>query len=469
MRRRLTSSAVFVLLVACAWATARVAASQAAQATAPAQAQGAPNPRQVDPRVARLVSQVSADRITETLKKLQGFATRNTLSSTDSPTTGIGAARQWIFDQMKASSPRLQVSFDTYQVARQGERIPRDVELRNVMAVLPGRSPRRVYISGHYDSFARREGQKGAITAADFANVDNPAPGDNDDGSGTAAVIELARVFGQSGVDFDATLVFIAFAGEEEGLIGAKLHAQKAAADKTPIDAVLNNDMIGNIEGGDGIVDSETVRVFSEGPEDSPSRQLARYISRQGARYVPYHHPTLIARYDRFGRGGDHSAFNEYGFTAVRITEANENYDHQHTVRDTFEGVSVPYLVKNARLNASILASLALAPPAPAVDDARGRPMLDRLPSGYDAHLRWRPSPGAVAYKIFWRDGWSPDWQHEMTVGNVNETTLPSVSIDDYVFGVAAIGSEGNESLVSAYVNPPRGASTVKTVGSDKD
>ena len=179
-------------------------------------------------------------------------------------------------------------------------------------------------------------------------------------------VMELARVFAESGIEFDATLVFIALAGEEQGLIGATRHAEKAAAEKVVIDAVLNNDMIGNVQAPSGMVDSTRVRVFSEGPEDSTSRQLARYLVQTAARYVPTQQVTLLSRYDRFGRGGDHTAFNGKGFTAVRITEAVENFERQHTTADTFEGMSIPYYLRNVRLNAAAMASLALAPPAPA-------------------------------------------------------------------------------------------------------
>jgi hypothetical protein len=198
------------------------------------------------------------------------------------------------------------------------------------------------------------------------------------------------------------------------------------------------------------------VRVFSEGPEDSPSRQLARYLVRAAAKYVPTQQVTPVARHDRFGRGGDHTAFNQKGFTAVRITEALENYERQHTAADTFEGMNIPYFLRNVRLNAATMASLALAPAAPVVTNERGQPTLGRQPSGYDSNLKWKASAGAVGYKVFWREAWTPDWQHELNVGNVTEFVLPSVSIDDYVFGVAAIGPDGNESLVAAYVNPPR-------------
>jgi hypothetical protein len=434
-----------------------VAAVFALALTAPplaAAPQGSPAGAGRDPRVEKILSQISEPRIVEILQKLGSFGTRNTLSSTDSPTTGIGAARQWIFDEMKKSSARLQVGFDAYQVPKSG-RITRDIELRNVVAVLPGKSARRVYISAHYDSFAR-SASPARSPSTPATPLDNPAPGVNDDGSGTALVMELARVFAESGVEFDATLVFIAVAGEEQGLIGAQMHAQKAVQEKYVIDAVLNNDMVGNVQATDGMTDSRRVRVFSESPEDSTSRQLARYVAKAAARYVPTQQVTLVARHDRFGRGGDHTAFNQKGFAAVRITEAVENYERQHTTGDTFEFVNLAYLLRNVRLNAATAASLALAPPAPVVTDERGQPTVGRQPSGYDANLKWKASPGAASYKVYWREAWTPDWQHEVAVGSVTELVIPSVSIDDYVFGVAAVGADGNESLVAAYVNPPR-------------
>src|SRR5262245_48138988 len=255
----------------------------------------------LDPRIVKLVSEISEQRLEAILKKLESFETRNSLSSTDSKTRGIGAAREWILQEMRSYSPKLQVSFDAYRVPKQG-RITRDVDLRNVMAVLPGRSPRRIYISGHYDTVARAGGQSTSNArgssdpdapapppADPDAPLDNLAPGVNDDGSGTALTIELARVFSQSGIAFDATLVFMCHAGEEQGLIGARLHAQKAAAEHVPIEAILNNDIVGNDRGGNGIVDGATIRVYAEGPEDSPSRALARFVQRWGGRYVPSH------------------------------------------------------------------------------------------------------------------------------------------------------------------------------------
>jgi hypothetical protein len=420
-----------------------------ATATAlPAAAQQAPFAAPLDPRIVQLLGEISEERLEALTERLVSFGSRNTMSSTDRPDWGIGAARQWIREEMQSYSPRLQVSFDAYTVPASG-RIAQETDLRNVMAILPGRSPRRIYVSGHYDSLARAEEE---LTTGN--RFDNFAPGANDDGSGTVLTMELARVFAQSGMEFDATLVFIALAGEEQGLIGARLHAQQARGNDVVIDAVFNNDIVGNIHGGNGQVDGWTVRVFSEGPEDSPSRQLARFIQRTGALYVPGHKVRLIGREDRFGRGGDHTAFNQSGYTAVRFTESRENYDRQHTVRDTPDGVHYPYLARNARVNAAGVATLALAPPAPVVMQG-GSPMLTRG-RGYDARLRWQAAPGAVGYRIFWREAWGMDWQHELYVGNVTEYTLPDISIDDYHFGVAAIGPGGHESLVSAYVRPPR-------------
>jgi hypothetical protein len=432
----------------------------------------------LDARIVKLVSSISEDRLVTILKRLESFETRSTLSSTESPTRGIGAARRWIFDEMKSYSPRLQVSFDTYQVAKQG-RITRDVELRNVMAILPGASPRRIYISGHYDTLARPGGQGTANATAAPRDPDAPAPpvadpnapldslapGVNDDGSGTALTMELARVFSQSGIEFAATLVFMCHAGEEQGLIGARLHAQRGVAENIPIEAVLNNDIVGNDRGGNGIVDGATVRLYSEGPEDSPSRELARFVQRWGERYVPSHRVRPMSRPDRFSRGGDHSAYNQLGFTAVGFRESRENFTRQHDVRDTFEGISPAYLAQNARVNAAAGAALALAPPPPGVLGERNQPLITRAPSGYDANLKWNASPGAVAYRVFWREAWGPDWQHDLLVGNVTNIVLPNMQIDDYVFGIAAVDTQGHESRVTAYVAPARAGTAVRTTG----
>jgi hypothetical protein len=432
----------------------------------------APQQPDLDPRIEALLAAISEERLATLLKGLVSFETRHLASNPDPAGRGIGAARQWIFDELEQSSPKLQVSFDTYQVAAQGQRILRDVELRNVVAILPGRSARRIYVSGHYDSIARLPNPPSEAGPAGPAGIhwnlpDMPAPGANDDGSGTALTMELARVFATSGIDFDATLVFIAFAGEEEGLVGAHLHAEKARAESIVIEAVFNNDIVGGVAGGNGLANGDSMRVFSDGPEDSPSRQLARHVRTAAARYVPGHEVRLIARYDRFLRGGDHIAFNERGFPAIRLSEMHENYQRQHELADTIDGVSFPYLTLNARVNAAGVATLALAPPAPRVVSNTGAPSLERAPStvyGTDAKLRWQVSPGAAGYRVYWRDAWAPDWENTVSVGNVTEHLLPNMSIDNFVFGVAAVGESGHQSLVAAYVNPPRTPTTVKTL-----
>ena len=423
----------------------------------------------IDPRLTRLVADVSEERLGALLQRLVSFETRHTSSDPDPTGRGIGAARQWIADEMRRSSPRLQVEFDTYRVAAQGERIFQDVELRNVVAVLPGRSPRRIYVTAHYDSIARLVNPPDSAGPAGPGGIhwnapDAPAPGANDDGSGTVLTMELARVFAQSGITFDATLVFVAFAGEEQGLVGSALHAARAAEDRLRIDAVFNNDIVGNATGGAGTANAETVRIFADGPEDSPSRQLARHVRKVAARYVPGHRVELVARRDRFGRASDHTPFNQHGFAAVRVTEANENYARQHTVEDTIDGVSIPYLARNARVNAAGVATLALAPAAPVITSETGAPLLARGPSGYDAQLRWQPSPGAAAYHVYWRAAWTPDWEFSLVAGDATGLVLPELSIDDFVFGVSAIGADGHESLVSAYVNPPLPTIAIGTV-----
>jgi hypothetical protein len=455
--------------------TARVALAAAVLILSVGSVHAQPAPT-LDPRIVSLADHVSEERLVAILKKLEAFETRNTQSSTVSPTRGIGAARQWIFNELQSYSPRLRVSYDTYRIARQG-RITRDIDARNILAILQGRNPRRIYISAHYDTVAIEGGQSAnnagtrgsngvvfAQPADPDAPNDVPAPGVNDDGSGVALTMELARIFSQSGIEFDATLVFMCHVAEEQGLMGAKLHAQRALKEHIPIEAVLNNDIVGNDRGGNGVADSTSVRVYSEGPEDSPSRELARFVQRWGRIYVPSHNVRLLSRSDRFSRGGDHSAYNEYGFTAVGFRESRENFSRQHDPRDTFDGVTPAYLAQNARVNIAAAAALALAPPPPSVVNERGQPMINRAPSGYDAHLQWTASPGAAAYRIFWREAWGPDWQHEQLVGNVTEFVMPNTLIDDLVFGVAAVDAAGHESFVSAYISPGRETGDVKIV-----
>ena len=421
-----------------------------------------------DPRIEKLVASVSQPRLQATATKLAGVGTRSTLSDTLSTTRGIGAARRWIYDEFKRLSPKLQVSYDRHMLAPQG-RISREVELVNVVAVLPGKSTRRVYISGHYDTVNSRRpaGADATATGGSGAAPSQPlvrptindnadAPGANDDGSGTSLTMELARVFAESGIEFDATLVFITWAGEEQGLIGSMAHATALRNAKGVVEANFNNDIVGSSLGGNGIVDGESVKIYALGPEDSPNRALARYVQRVAGTYVPSHTIRLMAREDRFGRGSDHSSFTANDFPAIVFREANENYERQHSPDDKLEGMDFGYLAQNARVNAAAAGSVALAPPAPRVTTGGGTATIGRGRSGYDASLQWQASPGAVAYRVYWRDAWNNDWQKSQVVGNVTQLLMPNVSIDDYVFGVAAIGADGNESVISAYVSSVR-------------
>jgi hypothetical protein len=413
---------------------------------------------QLDPRVQELVGQVSEENLEHLIYTLADFETRHTFSSVDDPDRGIGAAREWMVEELRGYSPRLHVGLDCYDVVAAG-RVTRDVELCNVKAVLRGRTARRIYVSGHYDTVARvLEEAEG-----EWAGYDRLAPGANDDGSGTAVAMELARILSQSGLEFDATLVFVGFAGEELGLVGARLHAQRALDEGIRIDAVFNNDIVGNIHAGDGQINGTAVQVFAPGPDDSPARTLARYAYRYGTAYMPHHEIRLVGREDRFGRGGDHTPFNYWGFAAIRFTEVMENYARQHSVEDTADGVYIPYLARNARVNVAGVASLALAPSAPDVNNPNGNPRLTRGPTGYGALLQWEASPGATSYRVFIRDGWSMDWQQVYDVGDVTDFHFPGLSIDEHYFGVAAVGPAGHESLVSPYVRPPRVIEEVET------
>jgi Zn-dependent M28 family amino/carboxypeptidase len=431
----------------------------------------APRP-DADPRIEKIVASISEDRLKQLLTRLVSFGTRNTLSDQTSTTHGIGAARNWILEEMRRSSEKLRVNFDTHQIAPQG-RITSQVDLRNVVAILPGRSPRRIYVSGHYDT-VNIGGQNVSNSSAPGANTGGDrqtrpgfdpnveANGANDDGSGTVLTMELARAFAESGIEFDATLVFVTWAGEEQGLVGSNVHAEDLKKADVPVEAVFNNDIVGNSIGGNGIRDAESVKVYAIGPEDSPARSLARFVRKTAAVYVPSHKVRLMAREDRFGRGSDQSSFTQNGFPAIVFREANENFSRQHGADDKIDGVDFGYLAQNARVNAAAVATLALAPPAPRVTNDRNANMLSRDPSGYDATMRWNASPGAVAYRIYWRDTWNNDWEHSQVIGNVTQFTLKNVNIDDFVFGVSAIGADGNESRVSAYVSPVRQGTAIK-------
>jgi hypothetical protein len=450
----------------------------------------------VNPKISKMADEVSEARIKAIIEKLVSFGTRNTMSSQDDPNRGVGAARQWIFNEMKSYSPRLQVSFDKYRVKKQGQRIFKDVDLWNVVAVLPGTKypETQVLVTGHYDSLNLGNRPPSGtlqatsqLTPADFEkDADLPAPGACDDASGTAAVMELARVMSQ--YEFDKTLVFISFAGEEQGLIGSSLMSAKAKKEGRIIEAVFNNDIIGTDTAGDGRFSNDSVEVYSDEAIDSPSQQLSRYMHDVVQRYIPSMRIDTVFMQDRLGRGGDHAAFQLEGYAAVRISTPNEIYANQHRATDLLENMSVPYTTKVAKVNAVAAASLALAPKAPEIMRMPGAgragaaananagapapairrpvPMISRG-TGYDAVLSWKPAgpdDGVKGYAIVIRTTTSPYWEREIYVGNVDRYILKDVSIDDAKFGVKAIGLDGAESLVSVYAYPPRAKAEIQTV-----
>lgn len=420
------------------------------------------------PRVEKIVAEVSAERVGASMRRLESFGTRNLFSSLTDAKRGVGAAARWIKEELASYSPRLQVRIDEHDVKKAG-RVIRDVKLWNVVAVLPGttQKDRQVLITGHYDSLHIVRKKVGELERMDQeATVAADAPGVSDDASGTAAVMELARVLSQ--YEFEKTLVFVAFSGEEYGLVGSGLYASRAAAEKATIDAVLNNDIIGNELAGNGRTAGAAVRVFSEDPIDSPSRTLARYVKEIGERYVPSMRVDLVFRADRFGRGGDHTPFDRAGFPAVRFTTTAEFYANQHSATDTFANASPAYTAKVARLNAAVSAALAWAPPSPDVLTKSKSvitgletvgPNLSRGKSGYDALLKWKEQGDVTdlaGFAVVWRESVSPYWQKEFWVGPGKEFRLADVSIDDIVLGVKAVDKEGNESPVAVYRIVPR-------------
>lgn len=423
-------------------------------------------PGSINPKIRKIVDDVSRERIIATLQKLESFGTRSTLSKQVVP------AREWIAGELRGYSPRLQVSFDSHRVKKSG-RITRDVEMANVVAVLPGlmHPDQQILVTAHYDTMVIRNptGSAGEVQPLDPESL---APGVNDDGSGTAAVMELARVM--SAYEFDKTIVFVLFVAEEQGLVGATLYAQDARKANRQIEAVLNNDIIGSSVSGNGETDSHTVRVFSDDPADSPSRSVARYVKEIGERYVPGMNIDLVFRSDRWFRGGDHTPFVQQGYAGVRFSSAEEDYSHQHTATDTLANMDPAYATRVAKINAAAAASLAWAPNAPGVmepsqreaDKGRLVPMIGRGKSRYDAQLRWKTDgqeSDLVGYNVMMRPSREPMWTRRIFVGKVSEYLMPGVSIDDYIFGVQAVDKNGNESLVNPYVAPPRQILKIET------
>ncbi len=433
----------------------------------------------MDPTIQKIVDSISEERISARMRKLETFGTRNTFYESADPTKGPQAARQWIFDEFKSFSPRLQVKFDKSRVKKFGARFFRDADVVNIVATLPGKkTPERQFVvSAHYDTIhiARKPGTNGGDPEIDGEKsaLEAIAPGVIDDGSGTAAVLELARVMSQ--YEFDSTIIFITFDCEEYGLVGSNLYATRAKAEKQNIEAVLNNDIIGSDHTDDGHYETHRVHVFSPDPADSTSRSLARYLKEVGERYVPSMTVELVFRHDRFARGGDHTPFNQEGFTAVRITSAAENLKEQHTADDTFDRASPAYTTRVAKLNAAALANLALAPKAPVVtrvietgaNKGQTTTLLARGKSGFAAQLRWRnekPEDDLAGYKVLVRSTLAPLWEREIYVGNVTEYVMESVSIDDITLGVQAVDQAGHESLASTFVAAPGAKVKLETV-----
>jgi acetylornithine deacetylase/succinyl-diaminopimelate desuccinylase-like protein len=428
------------------------------------------------PEIARMLSEIDARNIERTIRKLVSFGTRNTLSAQDNPARGIGAARDWLFAEFQQiaaqTGGRMTVEKQSYLQAAmpppQG-RVPEPTTITNVVATLRGTQPAsadRLYVvSGHYDSMC---------TSPTDAVCD--APGANDDASGTAAVLEMARVMAR--LKFDATVIFMAVAGEEQSLLGSTYFAEQAKQKGWNIAAMFTNDIVGNTLGGNGVRDRRTVRVFSEGvpsneteeeartrrsvggENDSASRQLARFIKEVGAAYVPGFNVMMVYRRDRYLRGGDHIPFLERGFPAVRFTEPNEEYRHQHqNVRveggvqygDLPQFVDFAYIAQVARVNAAALSSLALAPAAP-----KGVHILTKRLTN-DTDLQWTANaePDLAGYEIVWRETTSPVWTGVRRVGNVTTYTMAGMSKDNYFFGVRAVDRDGNRSPVT-YPKPLR-------------
>jgi hypothetical protein len=435
-------------------------------ATGSATAAAAPDTSRHQPDIDRIVGEISPQRVEATIRKLVSFQTRHTMSETASDTVGIGAARRWIkseFERCNAQNGgRLQVAFDSH-IAPVSKRISRPTEIVNVVATLPGTqdvSKERIYVvSGHYDS-----------RNTDVMDAKGDAPGANDDASGTAAVMEMACVM--SRYKFDATIVFMTVAAEEQGLLGAEHWAEQAKQKQLNIAGMFTNDIIGSSRDEHGKVDDKQVRLFAEGlpaekelseanrllvqtggENDSLSRQLARHVKEQGERYVQDFKVNVIQRRDRYLRGGDHMPFLERGYAALRFTEPAEDFNHQHQNVRSENGVKIGdlpeyndyrYIAQVARVNAAALATLALAPAAPRKVQVRTAQLEN------DTALLWQANaePDLAGYRIVWRETGAAQWQGSQFVGNVTEARVP-LSKDNYYFGVQAIDKDGNASPAS--------------------
>jgi len=443
-------------------------AAQAAAPVAPA-ADAGPNTSARQADITAIVGEISPKRIEAYVNKLVSFGTRHTLSDTVSETRGIGAARRWIKGELeRCGAGKLEVAFDGH-LHPVDRRIARPVEIVNVVATLAGtqaESRERMYVvSGHYDS-----------RNSEDADAVGDSPGANDDASGTAAVMEMACVMSKH--KFDATLVFMTVAAEEQGLYGSADFAEKAKQKKLNIAGMFTNDIIGSSVSDEGKRDNSQVRLFAEGipavkevpdatrtliqtggENDSTPRQLARLVKEVGERYVPNFKVTIVNRRDRYLRGGDHAPFLDRGFAALRFTEPAEDFNHQHQnvrkegnlqIGDLPQFVDPAYIAQVARVNAAALASLALAPASP----ADVKIITTKLTNQTDLTWAANAEPDLAGYRVVWRDTTAPLWQHSKFVGKVTAVTMP-LSKDNVFFGVQAVDRDGNVSPAT-YPMPGR-------------
>ena len=410
-------------------------------------------------------SSASPSNIEHDIQTLVNFGTRHTLSETESDTQGIGAARRWIkseFDKISAACGGCLEVYYQSKVIEGEPRIPNATEVVNVIAIQRGQTDpeRYVIMSGDIDS-----------RVSDVMDFTSESPGANDNATGVAGALEAARLLSQ--YKFNGSIVYAALSGEEQGLFGGKIMAAQAKEDGWRIKAVLNNDMIGNIEGINGVINNTTARIFAEGTRmgetereatlrrftggevDSPSRNLARYIDKIADQYIENLDTMVIYRLDRFRRGGHHRPFNDLGYPGVRIMETNENYNRQHQdlrtengikYGDTIDGVNFDYAAKLTALNATTLAAMSWAPAPPSDVEIEGAVKPSTT-------LKWKAlnpqqNPQLAGYKIYWRFTDAPQWEFSKFVGNVTEATLENVVIDNYFFGVASVSKDGMESPV---------------------
>ncbi|HEY9239101.1 MAG TPA: M20/M25/M40 family metallo-hydrolase [Burkholderiaceae bacterium] len=424
-----------------------------------AHAADAPTAVREQPALHALATAPSETELRATIGQLVGFGTRHTLSDTKSDSRGIGAARRWVKTRFEAISRDCGGCLEVVTPSQvfTGKRIPQPTEVMDVVAIKRGSSdPKRVIVmTGHLDS-----------RVTDVMDATSDAPGANDDASGVAALIEAARLLSKQ--DNRATLVFAALSGEEQGLYGGKVLAAYATAQGWQVEADLNNDIVGNSRGQNGVRDNTTVRVFAEGTKsnetteqanyrryhggevDSPSRNLARYMAQIAEDYLPDLRVRMVYRTDRYARGGDQVPFLEAGYPAIRVSEAHEDYTRQHQdlrtehgihYGDTLDGIDFRYLARVTALNTLTMAALGRAPAPPTGVDIAGAVATDTT-------VKWHKVPGATGYRVHWRDTTAPQWQHHRAVGDTDQAVLKDVVIDDWFFGVSAVSADGYESPV---------------------